>query len=108
MICYYQFGMQNQLLLLTPQDQDSQMIQQWQNRYPNVFRTARFIPAVEYLTACRLRYMVMQQAPLLSEYDIIIVPSMAEEPMALTCLTGNPCITLPAGIAVVVAPPSIT
>jgi hypothetical protein len=24
---------------------------------------------------------------------------MAEEPMALTCLTGNPCITLPAGIA---------
>jgi hypothetical protein len=43
--------------------------------------------------------MVMQQAfPLLSEYDIIIVPSMAEEPMALTCLTG-PCITLPAGIA---------
>jgi hypothetical protein len=30
--------------------------------------------------------------PLLSEYDIIV--SMAEEPMALTCLTGNPCITL--------------
>jgi hypothetical protein len=65
------------------------MIQQWQTA-TNVFRTARFIPAVEYLTACRLRYMVMQQAfPLLSEYDIIIVPSMAEEPMALTCLTGN-------------------
>jgi Asp-tRNA(Asn)/Glu-tRNA(Gln) amidotransferase A subunit family amidase len=43
------------------------------------------------------------------EYDIIIVPSMAEEPMALTCLTGNPCITLPAGIAAAgVAPPSIT
>jgi hypothetical protein len=72
------------------------------NRYPNVFRTARFIPAVEYLTACRLRYMVQQAFPLLSEYDIIIVPSMAEEPMALTCLTGNPCITLPAGIAAAV------
>jgi hypothetical protein len=27
----------------------------------------------------------------------ISLPSMAEEPMALTCLTGNPCITLPAG-----------
>jgi Asp-tRNA(Asn)/Glu-tRNA(Gln) amidotransferase A subunit family amidase len=95
---------------LTRSGKDSQMIQQWQSRYPNVFRTARFIPAVEYLTACRLRYMVMQQAfPLLSEYDIIIVPSMAEEPMALTCLTGNPCITLPAGIAAAgVAPPSIT
>ena len=95
---------------LTRSGKDSQMVQQWQSRYPNMFRSARFIPAVEYLTVCRLRYMVMQQAfPLLSKYDIIIVPSMADEPMALTCLTGNPCITLPAGIATAGgAPPSIT
>lgn len=95
---------------LTRSGKDSQMVQQWQSRYPNMFRSARFIPAVEYLTVCRLRYMVMQQAfPLLSKYDIIIVPSMADEPMALTCLTGNPCITLPSGIATAGgAPPSIT
>jgi Asp-tRNA(Asn)/Glu-tRNA(Gln) amidotransferase A subunit family amidase len=95
---------------LTRSGKDSEMVQQWQSRYPNQFRAARFIPAVEYLTVCRLRYMVMQQAfPLLSKYDIIIVPSMADEPMALTCLTGNPCITLPAGIAAAGgAPPSIT
>ncbi len=95
---------------LTRSGKDSQMVQQWQSRYPNMFRSARFIPGVEYLTVCRLRYMVMQQAfPLLSKYDIIIVPSMADEPMALTCLTGNPCITLPAGLAVAgSAPPSIT
>ena len=95
---------------LTRSGKDSQMVQQWQSRYPNMFRSARFIPAVEYLTVCRLRYMVMQQAfPLLSKYDIIIVPSMADEPMALTCLTGNPCITLPAGVATAGgAPPSIT
>ena len=95
---------------LTRLGKDSQMVQQWQSRYPNMFRSARFIPAVEYLTICRLRYMVMQEAfPLLSKYDIIIVPSMADEPMALTCLTGNPCITLPAGIAAAGgAPPSIT
>ena len=95
---------------LTRSGEDSQMVQQWQSRYPNMLRSARFIPAVEYLTVCRLRYMVMQQAyPLLSKYDIIIVPSMADEPMALTCLTGNPCITLPAGIAAAGgAPPSIT
>ena len=95
---------------LTRSGKDSQMVQQWQSRYPNMFRSARFIPGVEYLTVCRLRYMVMQQAfPLLSKYDIIIVPSMADEPMALTCLTGNPCITLPAGLAVAGgAPPSIT
>ena len=86
------------------------MVQQWQSRYPNMFRSARFIPAVEYLNVCRVRYLVMQQAfPLLSKYDIIIVPSMADEPMALTCLTGNPCITLPSGLPVTGgAPPSIT
>ncbi len=95
---------------LTRSGKDSQMVQQWQSRYPNMFRTARFIPAVEYLTVCRLRYLVMQEAfPLLSQYDIIIVPSMADEPMALTCLTGNPCITLPAGKTTNgYAPPSIT
>ncbi|MEP6712269.1 MAG: amidase, partial [Ferruginibacter sp.] len=95
---------------LTRSGKDNQMEQQWQSRYPNMLRSARFIPAVEYLTICRLRYMVMQQAfPLLSQYDIIIVPSLADEPMALTCLTGNPCITLPAGDASVgAAPPSIT
>jgi Asp-tRNA(Asn)/Glu-tRNA(Gln) amidotransferase A subunit family amidase len=95
---------------LTRSGKDSEMVQQWQSRYPNMLRSARFIPAVEYLTVSRLRYMVMQQSfPLLSRYDIIIVPSMADEPMALTCLTGNPCITLPAGNgAAGTAPPSIT
>jgi len=95
---------------LTRSGKDSEMVQQWQSRYPNLFRSARFIPAVEYLNVCRLRYLVMEQTfPLLSQYDIIIVPSMAEEPMALTCLTGNPCITLPSGLPVTGgAPPSIT
>ncbi len=74
-----------------------------------MFRSARFIPAVEYLNVCRIRYQVMQQVyPLLSRYDIIIVPSMADEPMALTCLTGNPCITLPSGFPASGGPPSIT
>ena len=95
---------------LTRSGKDSEMVQQWQSRYPNQFRSARFIPAVEYLNVCRLRYLVMQQAfTVLSKYDIVIVPSMADEPMALTCLTGNPCITLPAGLPVTNgAPPSIT
>ena len=95
---------------LTRSGKDSEMVQQWQSRYPNLFRSARFIPAVEYLNVCRVRYLVMEQAfTLLSKYDIIIVPSMADEPMALTCLTGNPCITLPAGLPVTGgAPPSIT
>lgn len=94
---------------LTRSGQDDKMVQQWKSRYPNMFRSARFIPAVEYLNVCRLRYLVMQQAyPLLSKYDIVIVPSMADEPMALTCLTGNPCITLPSGFLENGSPASIT
>ena len=34
---------------LTRSGRDSEMVQQWQSRYPNMFRSARFIPAVEYL-----------------------------------------------------------
>ncbi|WP_018612029.1 amidase [Segetibacter koreensis] len=94
---------------LTRSGEDAKMAQQWKSRYPNMFRSARFIPAVEYLNVCRLRYLVMQQAfPLLRQYDIIIVPSMADEPMALTCLTGNPCITLPSGFSPDGSPTSIT
>lgn len=94
---------------LTRSGEDEKMVQQWKSRYPNMFRSARFIPAAEYLNVCRLRYLVMQQAfPLLSKYDIIIVPSMADEPMALTCLTGNPCITLPSGFLPDGSPASIT
>jgi Asp-tRNA(Asn)/Glu-tRNA(Gln) amidotransferase A subunit family amidase len=94
---------------LTRSNEDDRMVQQWKSRYPNMLRSARLIPAVEYLNVARLRYLVMQQAyPLLSRYDVIIVPSMADEPMALTCLTGNPCVTLPAGLPAQGAPASIT
>jgi len=94
---------------LTRSNEDDKMVQQWKSRYPNMLRSARLIPAVEYLNVTRLRYLVMQEAyPLLSPYDVIIVPSMADEPMALTCLTGNPCVTLPAGLPGQGAPASIT
>jgi Asp-tRNA(Asn)/Glu-tRNA(Gln) amidotransferase A subunit family amidase len=94
---------------LTRSNKDEQMVQQWRDRYPNVFRSARTIPAVEYINVCRLRYTIMEKMyPLLSNYDIIIVPSMADEPMALTCLTGNPCITLPSGFLPNGSPASIT
>ena len=94
---------------LTRSGKDSLMVQQWQSRYPKGFRSARFIPAVEYINVCRRRYEIMQEVyPVLSKYDIIIVPSLADEPMALTCLTGNPCITLPTGLLPDGVPSSIT
>ena len=94
---------------LTRSGRDSEMVQQWRDRYPNTFRSARMIPAVEYINVTRLRYLMMQQVyPLFNQYDIIIVPSMADEPMAMSCLTGNPCITLPSGFMPNGSPASIT
>jgi len=41
--------------LLTRSSQDDEMVQQNKDRWPNTFRTSRFVPAVEYLNACRMR-----------------------------------------------------
>ena len=47
--------------LLTRSSKDDEMVQQAKDRWPNTFRTARFIPAVEYINACRVRYQIMKK-----------------------------------------------
>ena len=88
---------------------DDQMVQQGRDRWPNVFRTARFIPAVEYLNACRMRYQIMKRMdPILDAYDIIITPPETGDQLAITNLTGNPSITLPNGFLPDGMPTAIT
>jgi Asp-tRNA(Asn)/Glu-tRNA(Gln) amidotransferase A subunit family amidase len=83
---------------LTRSNRDDEMVQQNKDRWPNTFRTARFIPAVEYVNACRLRTAIMQKVdPILSRYDIIIAPPETGDQLAITNLTGHPSVTLPAG-----------
>ena len=82
----------------TRSNKDDEMVQQGKDRWPNTFRTSRFVPAVEYLNACRLRYQIMAQiGPLLDKYDVIITPPETGDQLAITNLTGNPSITLPNG-----------
>ena len=60
---------------LTRSNQDDEMVQQNKDRWPNTFRTSRFVPAVEYINACRMRYLIMKKMdPILDSYDIIIAP----------------------------------
>jgi Asp-tRNA(Asn)/Glu-tRNA(Gln) amidotransferase A subunit family amidase len=88
---------------------DEQMVQQGRDRWPNVFRTARFIPAVEYLNACRMRYQIMKKMdPVLDTYDIIITPPETGDQLSITNLTGNPSITLPNGFLPDGMPTAIT
>lgn len=84
---------------LTRSSKDDDMVQQNKDRWPNTFRSARMIPAVEYITACRLRYEIMQKMyPIINQYDIIIAPPETGDQLAITNLTGNPSITIPNGV----------
>jgi Asp-tRNA(Asn)/Glu-tRNA(Gln) amidotransferase A subunit family amidase len=83
---------------LTRSSKDDEMVQQNKDRWPNTFRTSQFVPAVDYLNACRMRYLIMKKMdPLIDAYDIIITPPETGDQLALTNLTGNPSITLPNG-----------
>jgi Asp-tRNA(Asn)/Glu-tRNA(Gln) amidotransferase A subunit family amidase len=83
---------------LTRTNADDQMVQQNKDRWPNVFRTARFVPAVEYVNACRMRTAIMQKVdPWIRQYDIIIAPTEIGDQLAITNLTGHPSVTLPVG-----------
>ncbi len=68
------------------------------NAWPNVFRSARFIPAVEYIQANRLRYLLVQQFnEMMADIDVLIAPSFGGDQLLMTNLTGHPCVVLPNG-----------
>lgn len=94
---------------LTRSNKDDEMVQQNKDRWPNTFRTSRFVPAVEYINACRLRYQIMKKMdPVIDGFDIIITPPETGDQLAITNLTGNPSITIPNGVLKNGLPASIT
>jgi Asp-tRNA(Asn)/Glu-tRNA(Gln) amidotransferase A subunit family amidase len=86
-----------------------ELTRQGKGDWPNQFRTARFIPAVEYINAYRHRYLLMQQVnDVISRYDAFICPTYAGNQMAITNLTGHPAICFPTGFNRDKLPTSIT
>ena len=93
---------------LTLSNRDDMMVQQNQDRWPNLFRAAHFIPATEYIRANRLRYLMVQQMDaLISQYDVIVAPSHAGDNLLATNLTGHPSVVLPNGFLDETTPVSI-
>ncbi|MBU8923095.1 MAG: amidase, partial [Bacteroidales bacterium] len=92
---------------LTRSNRDDQMVRQIRNAWPNVFRAARFIPAVEYIKANRIRYMLMQEMDKFP-VDVWVSPSFVGKNLLLTNLTGHPCVVLPNGFSDEGKPVSIT
>jgi Asp-tRNA(Asn)/Glu-tRNA(Gln) amidotransferase A subunit family amidase len=94
---------------LTRLDLDDQMVAQHRNAWPNIFRAARFIPAVEYVQMSRQRSLLIEEMhALMKEYDVIVTPSFAGQQLQITNLTGHPALCLPNGFAENGSPTSIT
>ena len=91
---------------LTRSGRDDLLVRQIRNAWPNAFRTARLIPAVEYIQANRIRSMIMREMEGL-DVDVYVSPSFGEN-LLLTNLTGHPCVVLPNGFDKDGNPVSIT
>jgi Asp-tRNA(Asn)/Glu-tRNA(Gln) amidotransferase A subunit family amidase len=66
--------------------------------WPNTFRQSRFLSAVDFVQADRLRRKVaLEMARVFSEVDLLLVPSLRDEILAITNFTGHPSLTLRAG-----------
>jgi Asp-tRNA(Asn)/Glu-tRNA(Gln) amidotransferase A subunit family amidase len=75
-----------------------QLKMQVPDAWPNTFRQARFLSAVDYVQADRLRRKVAQEmARLFEKVDVLLVPSLRDEILTITNFTGHPSLTLPAG-----------
>jgi Asp-tRNA(Asn)/Glu-tRNA(Gln) amidotransferase A subunit family amidase len=94
---------------LTRSGRDDLMVRQIKNAWPNVFRASRFIPAVEYINANRVRYLLVQEmGRIMSEVDVYVAPTFGGDNLLLTNLTGHPCVVLPNGFDEKGSPVSIT
>jgi Asp-tRNA(Asn)/Glu-tRNA(Gln) amidotransferase A subunit family amidase len=66
--------------------------------WPNTFRTSRFIPAVEYLRAQRIRTLLMHEMEkLMSQWDVFVSPAPGSASLLVTNLTGHPAVVVPCG-----------
>ncbi len=93
----------------TRTDLDDQMTKQERYDWPNYFRTARTIPAVEYINTNRHRALLMKNInDAMKNFDIIITPTFEGKQLSITNLTGHPALCMPIGLDKQQLPNSIT
>jgi Asp-tRNA(Asn)/Glu-tRNA(Gln) amidotransferase A subunit family amidase len=94
---------------LTRTNRDDLIERQDRFFWPNSFRSARLIPAVEYINANRYRYTLCQKMQeFMKDFDVVIVPTFAGNQLSITNLTGNPVVCMPIGFNQRNQPLSIT
>ena len=66
--------------------------------WPNLFRQARFLSAVDFVQADRFRRRVAaEMARVFAQVDLLLVPSLRDEMLTISNFTGHPSLTLRAG-----------
>jgi Asp-tRNA(Asn)/Glu-tRNA(Gln) amidotransferase A subunit family amidase len=93
---------------LTRSEQEDWLVQQEAGAWPNTFRRRRFVPAVEYLQAQRIRYLVIQDmAKVFEKVDVVVAPPFVGKSLLMSNLTGHPCVVLPNGFSTNGTPTSL-
>jgi Asp-tRNA(Asn)/Glu-tRNA(Gln) amidotransferase A subunit family amidase len=82
---------------LTRSGKDKLLTEQGPNDWPNIFRAARLMPAVEYIQANRARRLGMEaMAKIFDQYDVVVTPTFGLQ-LVITNLTGHPALIVPNG-----------
>jgi len=95
---------------LTRSDRDSLMVRQHRYAWPNLFRTARYITAVEYIQANRIRHdLIEAYHQKMKGFDVVVTPSFqGGDQLLATNLTGHPVVVVPNGFKKSGSPTSIS
>jgi Asp-tRNA(Asn)/Glu-tRNA(Gln) amidotransferase A subunit family amidase len=96
---------------LTRSGRDAELVQQGRFDWANTFRTARFIPAVDYINANRVRSSAIEAwDKVFRNLDVIVTPTGAAglSQLVATNLTGHPAVILPHGFRDDGTPVSLT
>lgn len=94
---------------LTLSNRDDLLVRQTPGAWPTTFRSAQFIPAVEYINANRARFQLIQEMEkLMQEVDVYITPAFGNSNLVATNLTSHPTVVLPNGFDERGRPTSIT
>jgi Asp-tRNA(Asn)/Glu-tRNA(Gln) amidotransferase A subunit family amidase len=76
----------------------NQLKAQVPDAWPNLFRQARFLSAVDFVQADRMRRKVAEEmARVFRDVDLLLVPALRDEIVTITNFTGQPSLTLRAG-----------
>jgi Asp-tRNA(Asn)/Glu-tRNA(Gln) amidotransferase A subunit family amidase len=83
---------------LTLSGQDDMLKVQVPDAWPNLFRQARFLSAVDFVQADRLRRkFALAMARIFLQVDVLLVPSLRDEMLTISNFTGHPSLTMRAG-----------